>query len=370
MSTLLETKGRAPWGRGERLKTSSALSARSGTTRRHGAIPLRPGVYRRRRLPAKKCKKSRKDEATAPAENTVVPRGEKSLSIVRESFVRLTTFALTALALVAFASNSLLARMALGRGEIDAATFTAVRLAGGAAMLALIVRVRSGGWTALRVRGLTGPLALFAYAAAFSFAYVRIDASVGALVLFGVVQLAMIGYALVRGDRPDAPTWAGIALAALGLALLTLPSATAPDPLGVLLMAVAGAAWAAYSIAGGKLSDPIAANARSFLLGSVPAIVLVLASAASARASSRGIALALVSGAVTSGLGYACWYRVLPRLSVTQAAVAQLAVPIIAALAAVALLGESLHARLVVAGAAVLCGVALVSFKPGRTPAR
>lgn len=272
----------------------------------------------------------------------------------------LRIFALMLLALIAFASNSLLTRLALGTRQIDAATFTAIRLCAGAAVLALLVRTQAGSWAPLRGRTLTGPLALFAYAAPFSFAYLRIGAAVGALVLFGVVQLTMIGYALFRGERPSVLTWTGIVLATSGLALLTVPSVARPDPVGLLLMAVAGVAWGVYSLAGRSASDPIAANARSFLWSSPLAIAIVAVSHASVMASGRGIALAVISGAVTSGLGYAIWYRALPSLTVTQAAVAQLTVPVIAALAAVGLLDERLTARLFVSGAAVLSGVAVV----------
>jgi drug/metabolite transporter (DMT)-like permease len=274
--------------------------------------------------------------------------------------------ALTLLALVAFASNSLLTRLGLGRGEIDASSFTAIRLCSGAAMLALLVRVRAGSFAPLRGRGILGAVALFAYAAPFSFAYLRIDAAVGALVLFGVVQLTMIGVALLRGERPGALAWSGILLATGGLALLTVPSVTRPDPPGLALMAVAGIAWGVYSLAGRGLSDPLSANARNFLLSSPLAILLVLVSLASTHATARGITLALVSGAVTSGLGYACWYRVLPRLSVTQAAVAQLTVPVIAALGAAAFLGERIGWRLVLSGVLILSGVGLVVFQRGK----
>jgi drug/metabolite transporter (DMT)-like permease len=270
------------------------------------------------------------------------------------------TFALTAAALIAFASNSLLTRFALGSGEIDAATFTLVRLGSGAVVLALLVRAQAGTWTSLRGGGVRGPLALFAYAAPFSFAYVRIGAAVGALVLFGVVQLTMIGYALFRGERPSFATWTGIALATSGLVILTAPSAMRPDPLGVLLMAVAGIAWGVYSLVGKTTSNPLAANARSFVWSSLLAIVVVFVSRGFSMASGRGLTLAFIAGAVTSGLGYAIWYRALPRLSVMQAAVAQLTVPVLAAIAAVVLLNERVSARLTVSGAAVLSGVALV----------
>lgn len=286
--------------------------------------------------------------------------------------------ALTLLALVAFASNSLLTRLALGTHEIDAASFTAIRLGAGAIALAAIVLVQTRSWSALRGRGPAGPLALFAYAAPFSFAYLRIGAAIGALVLFGVVQLTMIGYGIARGERPTGAIWLGLVLAASGLGLLTVPSVTRPDPVGVLLMAVAGVAWAVYTLVGRKTPDPIAANARSFLWSAPLAIALVLlahlvarsaASSDATQVTSRGVALAIVSGAVTSGLGYAVWYRAVPHLTVTQAAVAQLGVPVIAALGAVVVLGESVSARLVAAGAMVLSGVGLVFSARARQPA-
>ena len=281
------------------------------------------------------------------------------------------TAALTLLALVAFASNSLLTRLALGTHQIDAASFTAIRLVAGAVMLFAIVGAQDRTWSAIKGTTVAGPLALFAYAAPFSFAYLRIGAAVGALVLFGVVQLTMIGYGIARGERPSAMMWLGLVLAAAGLALLTVPSVTRPDLLGVLLMAIAGVAWAVYTLVGRGTANPIAANARSFFWSAPLALVLVLfviGTHPEAPPSSRGIVLALVSGAVTSGLGYAIWYRALPSLSVTQAAVAQLSVPVIAALGAVALLGEAVSARLVVAGVLVLSGVGLVLSARARQP--
>jgi drug/metabolite transporter (DMT)-like permease len=280
------------------------------------------------------------------------------------------TAALTLLALVAFASNSLLTRLALGTHQIDAAGFTAIRLGAGAVMLVALVVGQTRSWSAMKGSSAAGPLALFAYAAPFSFAYLRIGAAVGALVLFGVVQLTMIGYGIARGERPSAMMWLGLVLAAAGLALLTVPSVTRPDPLGVLLMAVAGVAWAVYTLVGRGTSDPLAANARSFLWSAPLGIALVLflvASRGDAPPSARGIVLALVSGAVTSGLGYAIWYRALPSLTVTQAAVAQLSVPVIAALGAVAVLGEAVSSRLVFAGVLVLSGVGLVLSAHART---
>ncbi len=275
---------------------------------------------------------------------------------------RLQTSVLTLLALSAFAANSILTRLALGSREIDAGSFTFVRLAAGALVLALIVRGQTGAWASLWGRGALGPLALFAYAAPFSFAYLRIGAAVGALVLFGVVQLTMISWGILRGERPAWRAWLGIVLAGIGLALLTLPSASAsqPDPFGIALMALAGIAWATYSLIGRGAPDPLVANAHSFLWSVPLAVVLAVAFQSSIVLSTRGLVLALVSGGLTSGVGYAIWYRALRGLSVTQAAVVQLSVPIIAALAAVLFLDEPLGARLILSGAAVLGGVGLV----------
>jgi drug/metabolite transporter (DMT)-like permease len=278
----------------------------------------------------------------------------------------LLTVLLTLLALGSFAANSLLTRLALGGHAIDATSFTAIRLVAGAVTLAALVRARDGSFAALasssarRGHSLVGPAALFGYALPFSLAYLRIGAAVGALVAFGTVQTTMIGYGLVRGERPSAIAWIGIAIAASGLVVLMLPSVSRPDPVGVVLMMAAGVAWAVYTIAGRASQEPVAENARSFVWSSIAALVTVVARPAALTATPSGVALALVSGAVTSGLGYAIWYRALPRLSVTQAAVAQVSVPLIASAGAVALLGETLSPRLAICGAAILAGVALV----------
>jgi len=239
-------------------------------------------------------------------------------------------------------------------------------------MLLLLCRAQSRRWTPVGDRSVAGPLALFAYAVPFSFAYVFIGAAVGALVLFGAVQITMIGYGLWRGERPGVLTWSGVAIAVSGLLWLTLPSASArPDPFGVALMALAGIAWGVYTLVGRRATDSVASNAWSFLW-SCPLAALVMVGVrltpggAPVASSYTGFALATVSGAVTSGLGYALWYRVLPRLSVTQAAVAQLTVPVIAALGGVMLLGERLHLRLIVSGIAVLSGVGMVLLARAR----
>ncbi len=288
------------------------------------------------------------------------PPIELALSLMMRD-ADLRTLTLTLITLVAFASNSLLTRLALGGREIDPASFTALRLGSGAVVLALLVRVQTGTWRSWVVGGPLGPLTLFVYAVPFSFAYVRIGAAVGALVLFGAVQLTMIGYGLVRGERPGLATWVGLAIAVAGFGILAAPAATArPDLVGVALMACAGVAWGVYSLAGRTGGNPLAVNARSFLWSSPPAIAVMLLLGTPATITARGLILVTVCGAVTSGLGYAIWYRALRRLSVTQASVAQLGVPAIAALGAVLLLDEPMTMRLIVAGSAVLGGVALV----------
>src|SRR6266545_388753 len=215
--------------------------------------------------------------------------------------------------------------MGLGAGRMDAASFTAVRIVAGAVVLAVLVRAKAGSWQALRGGGrrlgVTGPLALVAYAAPFSFAYVRIGAAAGALILFGSVQLTMIGWGLARGERPGARTWLGLGLAAAGLGWLTVPAISRPDPVGSALMVVAGCAWGVYSLAGKRAPDALAANARSFLWASPLALAIAAATAATSalKVEARGVALALVSGGITSGVGYAIWYRALRGLTATEA---------------------------------------------------
>jgi drug/metabolite transporter (DMT)-like permease len=280
---------------------------------------------------------------------------------VRPSHPTLPATALfTSLALVAFASNSILARLALRSGQMDAASFTSVRLVAGALMLGLLVRIQSGAWRPRSSSGPVGPVALIAYAVAFSFAYVRIGAAVGALILFGAVQMTMVGWGIARGERPSARVWLGAAITAGGLVWLTLPSVGRPDPAGSGLMALAGVMWGVYSLVGRTAGDALASNARSFFWAVPPALALEAARFSTAAATSRGILLAATSGAITSGLGYAVWYRALRGLTATQAAVLQLGVPVIAGFAAVALLREPASPRLVASGAAVLAGLALV----------
>jgi len=269
---------------------------------------------------------------------------------------------LTSLAMFAFAGNSLLCRMALKGTAIDPATFTSIRVLSGAFALWLIVSTRTG----TRVQGGTWPsaLALFAYAAAFSFAYIDLSAGTGALLLFGAVQATMILFGLWKGERLNGWQGIGLAMALGGLIALLLPGLSAP-PLGsAILMVGAGTAWGAYSLRGKGAGDPLAATAGNFLRAVAFAAVLSLALQATARVDAEGIAYAIASGAITSGVGYAIWYSALRGLKAASAATVQLSVPVIAAIGGVLLLGEPLTLRLIGASVAVLGGIALVVLRP------
>ena len=293
------------------------------------------------------------------------------------------TAGLTALALLAFAGNSLLCRVALRETAIDAASFTSVRLVSGALMLALLVAWRgrrqasparpwhAGDWTSA--------LALFVYAAGFSFAYVSLSAATGALLLFGVVQTSMIGWGLWRGERLRPLQWAGLAAASAGLVWLLLPGLATPSLAAGLLMAAAGVAWAVYTLRGRAAgppgrpaSDATAVTAGNFLRAAPLALALSAALSAlgwsQARWDTAGLLLALASGALASGLGYAVWYTALRGLSATRAAILQLTVPALATAGGVLLLGEPVTPSLLGASAAVLGGVLLVIL--ARPPAR
>lgn len=265
---------------------------------------------------------------------------------------------LTALAMVAFAANSLLCRIALRETGIDAASFTGLRIASGALVLWLIVTLRGGG---IRAHGSwPSGFALFAYAAGFSYAYLSLPAAVGALLLFGAVQATMIGYGLAHGERFNPRQSIGLVLAAAGFVGLLLPGLSAPPLTGSVLMIAAGVAWGVYSLRGRGISNPTAATAGNFVRALPFAAALGLAMAGNLRLDAAGVGYALASGALASGLGYAIWYTALPGLRATSAATVQLSVPVIAALGAAAFLGEAITTRLVLAAVAVLGGIALV----------
>lgn len=270
---------------------------------------------------------------------------------------------LTTLALVAFAGNSLLCRMALRETQIDPASFTAVRLIAGAVVLWLLLAT-----TGRSLRGAGSwpmALALFIYAAAFSFAYIGLSTGTGALLLFGAVQLGMLGTAWRQGQRLSGLQWCGLALACVGLVVLLSPGLTAPPPGSALLMLIAGLAWAAYSLLGRGHPEPTRTTAGNFVRCVPLAALLAVATLPWARVDGPGIALAVASGAITSGLGYAIWYTALRSLGTVQAASAQLSVPVIAALMGLVALAEPIDARFTLSAAAVLGGIALTLVRTG-----
>lgn len=267
------------------------------------------------------------------------------------------TALLTTLAMLAFASNSLLCRVALRDTEIDAASFTSIRLASGALVLALLVRTRGQRPTAAG----SWPMAamLFAYAVFFSFAYRDLTAATGALLLFGAVQLTMMAWGLFSGERLRGVRLLGVLAAIAGLVWLLLPGLSAPPPGEAAMMLAAGAAWGVYSLLGRSAGEPIAATGGNFVRTIPFAAALSLATASMASPDPTGVIYAVISGAVTSGLGYVLWYAALPMLAATTAATIQLSVPAIAAVAGAVLLAEPITWRLVLASAAILGGIAL-----------
>lgn len=269
------------------------------------------------------------------------------------------TGVLTAVALLAFAANSLLCRLALQQESIDPVSFASARIVSGALALALIARYRAPPTVAGRPDWISAAM-LFGYVAFFSFAYVTLPAGTGALILFGAVQLTMFSAGLRSGERFGAVAWGGLLLAVAGLVYLVLPGVAAPSPAGTVLMAIAGIAWGVYSLRGRGAGDPLLATAGNFARAVPLTVVLSLIFLSSAKLSTAGLALAIASGAVTSGLGYVVWYAALRRLSAMRAATVQLSVPLIAALGGVLFLSEAFTLRLGIASVAMLGGIAIV----------
>jgi drug/metabolite transporter (DMT)-like permease len=273
---------------------------------------------------------------------------------------------LTLAAMIAFASNSLLCRLALKQTGIDAGSFTFIRIVSGAVVLWLIVTTRKVGWR--KAGDWPSALALFTYAAAFSFAYISLSAGTGALLLFGAVQATMILWGLRQGERLHALQVLGLTLAVIGLVVLVFPGLSAPPLGGSILMLGAGVAWGIYSLRGKRGGDPTVATAGNFLRAVPFAAALSVILVTSARLDRAGIGYAVVSGAITSGLGYVIWYSALPGLKAASAATVQLSVPVLAAAGGILLLGEPLTLRFLLASTAVLGGIALVVTGPRQRP--
>lgn len=265
---------------------------------------------------------------------------------------------LTSLAMIAFAGNSLLCRLALKHTSMDAASFTTIRLISGALMLWLVVTTRRG--TYAGKGNWLSAFALFAYAAGFSFAYVSLPAATGALLLFGSVQATMIGYGVWAGERLRSLQLVGLLLAFGGLVSLLLPSLTAPPLFGSILMLSAGLAWGVYSLRGKGQGDPTRVTAGNFMRATPIAVALSVFMLNGTSLDIAGCWYALASGALASAIGYAIWYTALPALKATQAATVQLSVPVLAALGGIVFLGEPITLRLALASVAILGGIALV----------
>ena len=272
---------------------------------------------------------------------------------------RILTALYTSLAMVAFASNSLLNRLALGRDSIDAASYTAIRLMAGALVLWLISSLqRNREESNIRGNWISAAMLLL-YAIAFSFAYLSLSAGTGALILFGSVQMTMILVALRSGERPQPLEWLGLLLALGGLVYLVLPGLEAPSPLGSGLMILAGIAWGAYSLRGRGSASPLGDTTGNFIRAVPFILAVLLVSLNGVELSPTGVLLAVLSGAAASGVGYVIWYTALAGLTVTRAAVVQLSVPILAAWGGVVFLAEDTSLRLILAGAMILGGIAL-----------
>ncbi|WP_299411503.1 DMT family transporter [Acaryochloris sp. IP29b_bin.148] len=272
---------------------------------------------------------------------------------------------LTLLAMLAFAGNSILCRLALRETPIDAATFTSIRIVSGVMMLGVITQMKGrghkteGSWSSA--------LALFIYAAGFSFAYIKLSAGTGALLLFGAVQVTMMGYGFWTGERLKKQQIAGFILALVGLVGFLLPGLSAPPLLSSGLMMAAGVAWGIYSLRGKTASNPIGMTAGNFLRAVPFTVGLSLSMVSETSLTLAGCLYAVAAGAVTSGLGYTIWYTALKDLTATSAATVQLSVPVIAAVGGILFLSENLTVRLVVASCAILGGIALAILEKPQT---
>jgi drug/metabolite transporter (DMT)-like permease len=288
----------------------------------------------------------------------------------RSSSKGVATAALTVLALIAFAANSVLCRLALAEPIIDPASYTAVRLITGAVTLWIVAGFQGGRSFGKSGGNWISAAMLFLYAATFSFAYVSLSAGTGALILFAAVQITMISVGLATGERPEILEWLGLLIAISGLIYLVSPGITAPSIVGSVLMASAGIAWGIYSLRGRGASDPVAVTTDNFLRTVPLAIGLILLWLSTLSITPMGFLWAALSGSITSGLGYVFWYAALPRLTATRAATVQLIPAPLAALGGVVVLSEAISLRLVISTVVILGGVGLAISCRKATPGR
>lgn len=267
----------------------------------------------------------------------------------------------TGLALLAFAANSVLCRLALGAGAIDASSFTVIRLLSGVITLLVIIKmanhktsspIQKGSWFA--------SLMLFLYATAFSFAYITLDTATGALILFGSVQITMVLLSLISGSRLHITEWLGVLIAFAGFVYLMFPEMTTPSVSGFLLMTMAGIAWGGYTLKGRGTNNPLMDTGYNFFRTIPLVLILLVITVKNANYSSEGILLAVLSGGIASGMGYTVWYLALRGLTATQSAVVQLLVPVIAALGGVIFISEKITLRLIFSASIILGGIFLV----------
>jgi len=286
----------------------------------------------------------------------------KMFNLSKSTIVSFRTAIYTTFALIAFAANSILCRLALSESSIDPASFTTIRLVSGAVLILLIARITTkerevkhpGNWISATM--------LFLYAAAFSYAYVSLSAGSGALILFASVQATMILAGLWKGERPRILEWCGLFLALSGLVYLVMPGLEAPPLVGAFLMTIAGVSWGVYSLRGRGVDNPVAVTGDNFLRSVPPMIAISLFLIPNLDISMKGVILAFLSGAVTSGIGYVIWYAVLGDLSATRAAMVQLLVPVIAALGGVLFLTELITFRLIFSAILIISGVGSCLF--------
>jgi len=272
---------------------------------------------------------------------------------------------LTGLALIAFAANSVICRLALGYQTIDAASFTVIRLLSGSIVLLLIIistaRSTTRNTAKISTKGSwTASFMLFIYAITFSYAYTSLDTGTGALILFGSVQITMILLSLFSGTKLHITEWSGMVIAFAGFIYLVLPEVTTPSISGFILMTTAGIAWGIYTLKGRASKYPLIDTAYNFFRTTPLVVLLAIATMNNINYSSEGIVLALLSGGITSGIGYTIWYVALRHISATQAAVLQLSVPVIAALGGIIFVAEAITFRLAVSAIIVLGGILMV----------
>lgn len=313
------------------------------------------------------------DKKNSPQIDAITTQNKVVQQVIKPS--NWLTFVTSCLALIAFAANSVLCRIALGNSSIDPTGFTGIRMLSGAITLAIIVMLfskkhRESNNVALRrvfsiknTQGWLSSTVLFGYAAFFSFAYVKLNTASGALILFATVQFSMIGFSVFKGHRLHLKEWLGVFISFVGFVLLMLPSATQPSLVGFVLMLVSGIFWAFYSLLGRNAPQPVLLTAENFIRCVPLSLVFIILSLSMYSFNWQGAWYAIASGAFASGIGYSIWYLALRNLSITQAAISQLSVPLIAALGGIAFINESLTNDLVISGILILSGIFLVSVK-------